>query len=266
MWLHCDFEADAGETGAATRSWLRSETLDTLLELNELSLALLAEQAGARGAAACPLLRQVSELWRILDAPARRRAAGCPYLLLDGGFADVGRWRQCAQLQVGDAHGACTAFFTVPSATEVARLVFTYAWHLACAQPAAARLLLGMPPATAALIAQCTLRRIQALAESRREWLRPRWPARVEVWREVLLAAASGEGQALESARLRGLTLLAGEAWQAPPGASSSAVALVASKPAQGSNIKTGASAASAAPAWSSSALGGVRGSRLSAK
>jgi len=216
MWLHCDFEADAGETGAATRSWLRSETLDTLLELNELSLALLAEQAGARGAAACPLLRQVSELWRILDAPARRRAAGCPYLLLDAGFADAARWRHCAQLQVGDAHGACAAFFTVPSATEVARLVFTYAWHLACAQPAAARLLLGMPPATAALIAQCTLRRIQALAESRREWLRPRWPARVEVWREVLLAAASGEGQALESARLRGLTLLAGEAWQQP--------------------------------------------------
>jgi len=215
MWLHGDLEG--GSAAAATGTWLRSETLETLLELNELSLALVAEQAAARDGPASPLLREVGQLWSILDAEARRRAAGCPYLLLDAGFADAARWRWCASPQIGEAAQAAYAgFFTVPSATEVARLVFIYAWHLACAQPSAARLLLGMAPATAALIGQLTLRQVQALADSRREWLRPRWPARVEVWREVLLAAAAGEGQALESARLRGLTLLAGEAWQQP--------------------------------------------------
>jgi len=79
-----------------------------------------------------------------------------------------------------------------------------------------ARLLLGMPATSAALIGHYTLRQIQALAESHPDWLRPRWPARVQVWRELLLAASGGESPVLERARLRGLTLLAAEARLAP--------------------------------------------------
>jgi hypothetical protein len=215
MLLHREIEGD-GCDGAAAAAWLRPETLDTLQELNELGLSLLAEQALARGAAACPLLREVSQLWRMLDAAARHRAAACPYLLLDAGFADAARWQTGMPAQVGDAaEGTYAAFFTVTGAKDAARLVFTYGWHLARAQPAAARLLLGMTTASAALIGRYTLRQIQALAERRPDWLKPRWPTRVQVWRELLLAAAVGEGAPLERARLRGLTLLAAEGWRA---------------------------------------------------
>lgn len=214
MPLRHEMEGGSREA-AATAAWLRPGTLDTLLELNELGLALLADEARTRGTAASPLLRQVGDLWRMLDGPARHRAAACPYLLLDAGFADASRWRACAQPQVGDtAPLAYAAFFSVPTANEVARLVFTYAWHLVRSQPAAARLLLGMPPASAALIGAYTLRQIQGLAENRCDWLRPRWPGRLQVWCDLLLAAAAGEGRALERARLRGLTLLAAEAWR----------------------------------------------------
>jgi hypothetical protein len=218
MLLHCESEIGAGAEGAGpAAAWLRPGTLDSLVELNELCLALLAEQAAVRGASGSPLLRQVAEVWRPLDAAARRRAAACPYLLLDAGFADPLRWRSAPAPQVGDAgHDVYGAFFTVPAATEVARLVFTYAWHLARSQGAAARLLLGMPAPSALLIGHYTLRQIQALAESRPQWLRPRWPACVQVWRELLLAAASGEAAALERVRLRGLTLLAAEARTGP--------------------------------------------------
>jgi hypothetical protein len=214
MRLRYESENDPGLGGAGPAGgWLRPETLESLVELNELCLSLLAEQAAVRGASASALLRQVGESWRLLDPAARRRAAACPYLLLDAGFADPLRWRPLALPQVGDAaQGAYTAFFTVPAATEVARLVFTYAWHLARSQGAAARLLLGMPAPSAALIAHYTLRQIQALAESRLEWLKPRWPAHVQAWRDLLLAAAAGDAPALERARLRGLTLLAAEA------------------------------------------------------
>ena len=210
MLLHCENEGDvAGEGGAL--AWLHDGTLDSLMEVNESCLDLLAEEARLRGAPATPLLRQLGELWRGLDAGARRRAAACPYLLIDAGFAEPLRWRPQA-VQVGEAARAgYTAYFTAPAAAAVARLVITYGWHLARAQGPAARLLLGMPGPCAALIARHTLPQIQTLAEEHPQWLRPRWPARVQVWRELLLAAAGGESSVLERVRLRGLTLLAAE-------------------------------------------------------
>ena len=218
MLLHCEREGGAADEGATLAGgWLRTGALDSLIELNELCLSLLAEQAAVRGGPPSGLLQPLGELWQRLDAAARHRAAGCPYLLLDAGFADPLRWQEPPTPQVGDAGSqrfAC--YFTVPAAAEVSRLVFIYAWHLARSQAAAARLLLGMPASSAALIAHHTLRQILTLAENHRDWLRPRWPTRVQVWRELLLAAASGEVVALERARLRGLTLLAAEARLAP--------------------------------------------------
>ncbi len=220
MLLHCEKEGGVADAAVLAVGWLRAGTLDSLIELNELCLALLVEQAAVRAGPASGLLQQLAELWSGLDAAARRRAAACPYLLLDAGFADPLRWRSPAALpQVGDAAVERYArYFTVPAAAEVARLVFIYAWHLARSQAAAARLLLGMAAPSAALIGRYTLRQIQTLAESHLEWLRPRWPSRVQVWRELLLTAAAGETAALERARLRGLMLLAAEARLAPPG------------------------------------------------
>lgn len=216
MPVQAEVEGAEAEGAGPAREWLQCGSLDTVHELNEMGLGLLAEQGVARGRAACPLLREVAELWRMLDAPARHRAADCPYLLLDAGFADPARWRAGAQEEVGDSAAiAYGAFFTVEGAAQMAQLVFTCAWHLARSEPADARLLLGMLPASAALISAFTLRQIQALAERRLAWLRPRWPARIEVWRDLLIAAASGEGRALERARLRGLTHLAAETWHA---------------------------------------------------
>jgi hypothetical protein len=214
MLLHCDREEPAADAGSALAGgWLRAGTLESLLELNESCLALLAEQAAVRGGPRDGLLQQLAGLWRDLDGAARRRAAACPYLLLDAGFADPLRWRAAPAPQVGDAGAERYArYFTVPATAEVARQVFIFAWHLARSQATAARLLLGMAAPSAMLIAGHTLRQIQVLAESHPEWLRPRWPARVQVWRELLLAAAAGEATGLERARLRGVTLLAAEA------------------------------------------------------
>ena len=210
MLLHCEISGEEPSAAPAAAAWLRLETLESLLELNELGLALLAEQA--REAADGMPLRAAAELWRGLEPPARRRAAACPYLLLDAGFADPQRWRRVADSQVGDAAPASyAAFFTVPGAIELHRLVLTYAWHLTRTQGAAARLLLGIPAPSAQLIAQCTLRQMHALAEAHPEWLRPRWPGREELWHGLLAAAGSGDARALEQAHIRGLTLLAAE-------------------------------------------------------
>jgi hypothetical protein len=213
MVLQCEMEYAGVE---ADGGWLRGATLASLSELNAECLELLAQQASATPGAA--VLAEFARGWVVLDAPARQRAAGCLYLLLDAGFADPQHWRTLAARQVEDADGGpYPAFFGVPAAAEVSQAVFTFAWHLARCQPAAARLLLGMPAACVAELARHTLGQVRALAARHPRWLRPRWSARPDMWRQFLGAAAAGDAAALERARLRGQTLLAAEARLAAP-------------------------------------------------
>lgn len=202
----------------ASQSWLQSDALDALAAVNEQCLELLCEQAAARATARPkpPLLKELEALWYGLDAGARRRGARCPFLLVDAEFGRASRRPWAAACAIRDqAWSAPVApFFTVPRTVTVTRLVLTYAWHLACGEPAAARLFLGMPGQLAERLAAHTLPEVFQLAEGEPGLLRPRWPDRIAVWRDLLAASKSGEPQALERCRIRGLQLLAAEARQ----------------------------------------------------
>jgi hypothetical protein len=212
MLLHRDMDEDlVADLATLKTTWLRSEGLETVAELNSQCLELLAEQALTQPLQSNVLLRQVAEIWRTLDPGARRRAAECPYLLVDAGFSDPSRWRWLQSQQINEAAPAPYTFFTVPRASAVARQIFMYAWHLASTKSISAQMLLGMSAPCSHLIGACTLSQIHELPERHPDWIRPRWPNRVKVWRELLLAAASGELIALENARMHGLQLLAAE-------------------------------------------------------
>ena len=213
MVLHRETEDEiVGEFANLDAASMRSEAFDSLVELNRQCLELLADQALVQPAHGNLLLRQVGDIWRTLNEAARRRAAACPYLLVDAGFSDPGRWQWLQGQHVQEPSPAPYAsFFTVPRASAVASQVFMYAWHLAQAQNTSAQLLLGMPTHCTQLISSCTLPQIHELAERHPEWMLPRWPTKVKVWRELLLAAASGEVIALENARMHGVQLLAAE-------------------------------------------------------
>ena len=195
--------------------WLRAESLEALAELNEQCLELLCEQAAAVPARSRPaLLGELEPLWRALDAAARRRAAGCPFLLLDAGLARLAPREWPAERCVRDWDWAAEPppYFTVARTVSVTRLVLAYAWHLAQSEGAAARLFLGISPACAARLALCTLRQVIQLAENDPRLLTPRWPDRPTVWRDLLAAAAAGDAVGMEQFRMRGLQLLAAEA------------------------------------------------------
>ncbi len=206
-------EAEGFEPGSESRTWLQAEMFEALAEINEDCLELLAAQSMARTLQSHPLLRELAELWRTLDAGARRRAAACPYLIVDAGFADTRRWRFPGGHEVTEpcVSTVAAAFFTVQGADAVVRRVLLYARELARTNSVAARMLLGMPAQCATLIGGCTLRQVDEISARNASWLRPRWPNRVPVWRELLVAARAGEGAALELARMHGLQLLAAE-------------------------------------------------------
>ena len=213
MVLHRAREAGVvGEFAAVAAAAARSEALDSLAELNAQCMELLSEQALAQPAQANLFLHHVGELWRSLDAQARRRAAACPYQLMDAGFCDPSHWRWLDEKHVNEAPPQpYNTFFTVPRAPSIARQIFMYVWHLVQSRNLTAQLLVGVPTPCARLIGACTLRQVHALAERHPDWLRPRWPNRMKLWRELLLAAASGEAVVLENTHMYGLQLLAGE-------------------------------------------------------
>ncbi len=200
--------------GVERRSWLAKATLESVLEVNEQVLALLRAQCLA-GVAQQGLLREVGSLLVGLDAKSLRRAAGSTVLLVDAGLADARLWSDALVGAVHDDRSpAIRPFFTVEGAVAMMRLVMTQAWHLARSEPAAARLLLGMSAANLTVIGGCTLSRLTRMAESRSQWLRPRWETRPGIWCDLLQAAAAGESGALERMRVRGLQLLAADARQ----------------------------------------------------
>jgi hypothetical protein len=158
----------------------------------------------------------VGELWRALDERSRWQAAACPYLLVDACFGEPQRWQWLSGSRVGEASGAPYAsFFTVPQAAAVARTVFVYAWSLVLNHSAGARVVLGIHPHCASLLGACTVSQVHELAERGCGWLRPRWLRQVQLWRQMLVAAAEDDVAALERARMQGLQMLAAEAWEA---------------------------------------------------
>ncbi|MEJ0008001.1 MAG: hypothetical protein WDM77_16955 [Steroidobacteraceae bacterium] len=193
--------------------WLAKATLESVLELNEQVLMLLRAQSLAESSRS-ELLRDVGELLVGLDAKSTRRAAASPVLLVDAGLADAGLWSDAIVGAVNDRSRLAAPFFTVEGSAAVMRLVMTQAWHLARSEPTAARLLLGLSVANLTVIGGCTLNRLIRLAETRIQWLRPRWEGRPRIWCDLLRAAGEGETGALERMRVRGLQLLAAEARQ----------------------------------------------------
>src|SRR5579871_4565533 len=200
--------------------WSCKEVLRTLLELNEMCLELLAEQALQPHPPAAPMLRELADLWKQLDSAARKRAAMCPYLLIDAGFSDPYRWKWVGDQRPGsttpfrihdrDAAGYAMAL-TGPTATRVAHQIFCNSWYIVQTQPIAAPVFLGMPTHCADLLRACTMRQINDLANRQTGWLRPRWPGRVQAWRKLLESAVLDEPEALEMARMHGVQLLAME-------------------------------------------------------
>jgi hypothetical protein len=209
-----------GKLNITARPVAGEDIFGMLAELNEQCLALLAEQAVRPVPPVPPMFRELASSWSQLDPASRRRAAACPYLLMDVGFCDPYRWQWLSDQHASARAGVADTlqaplifgrFFTAPSLLQVARTVFAGAWHIAQAQPLGATLFLGMPAHCVALLRTCSILQLTDLAEHHAGWLRPRWPGRPKIWRQLLEAGISGEPAALEMAHLHGVQLLAME-------------------------------------------------------
>lgn len=205
-----DHEWDAYNGGSPWVAGPPREVIEALPELNEFCFQVLADQS--RAGCSHPGVHQIARGWLALDAPARRRAASCPYLLFDAGFSDPRRWQGLERaLAVNDPPPpAYEAVFTVSLAVAATELLFVYAWSLARRHAVQARLVLGMHPLCAQQIAARSVLGAHQLGRRLWMWLRPRWLDNAEFWAELFQGAAEG-GTAHVRARLQGMRLLAAD-------------------------------------------------------
>lgn len=177
----------------------------TLLEpMAELNTEILDALAGA----AAGLQWQ----WRALGEAARLRLARCPFLLADAGFARPELWSSLPSVGVHEAVPLRTLLAHRSSlATPLLRRVLLFAWHLARANRPDARVALGMSASCAGVVASCRFADLEALAERRPPWIRPRWHDRPEIWQAWLSAAAQESPRELERLQMWGLQMLAAE-------------------------------------------------------
>jgi len=150
--------------------------------------------------------------WRALGEAARARLAQCPFLLLDAGFGRPRLWSGLAGAGVHEESPPVHALgqrCLLP--TPLLRRALLFAWHLARANPAGARVALGMCDVCLRVVAASRFADLEALAERRPAWIRVRWDDRPEIWRAWLSAAAQESAAEFERLQLWGLQMLAAD-------------------------------------------------------
>jgi hypothetical protein len=206
----------AVQLAGVAKEWLDDDALEPMVEINAQCLELLCGMAAAQPAPLA-MLRELQPLWRCLSLDGRQQLSRTPYLLVDAGFGDEVRWANLQRSAVQDVPRELRAgCFAGERAAGLVRRALVYGWHLARAQPTVARVVLGISPACLARLASLRLWEIDVVCEQHPGWIRPRWESQPLVWRQMLTAALNADAMALRQAGLRGIQLLAAEAYAAP--------------------------------------------------
>src|SRR5579862_819467 len=174
-----------------------STLLAPVAEINQTLLEALRTAARDASRVRLPrLLLALREEWMGLDQAAIERAAACPCLLLDAGFAHpLFGARPLPSVMEAPASG----YLSGAEGVALLRRTLLLGWHLARANRVAARLLLGMSATTVQWLAASRLRELEALAEQRAASVMPRWEQQPRVWQQLLRAARRGQALQLRA-------------------------------------------------------------------
>lgn len=190
--------------------WTGTATLELVRELNQRAIGTLADMAHM-DSANCSLdfVRLYQNLWASLDAAACKRAARCPFLLVDVHFQSD-EWWNWARTSSSTSRESTYSRNPFPEnvAKELMYETLVLGWHTARSESRAASILLSMSPKVTTILAGLGLRDIHRIVAHHSHDLRPRWEDLPLFWRHLLLAAQSDDGAALHQAHLHGLQLL----------------------------------------------------------
>ena len=142
-----------------------------------------------------------------LTPDERQKAAQCGVFLADANLVDFTCWREVALEGKSTRSGELLrAWLPIEESRSLANSAFLVVWHLIHANPALARVLLGMSASGIGAFRELSLADLAHIARHHPEWVRPRWADRPNVWSALLGTASGGGREDPRSLTLRCLT------------------------------------------------------------
>jgi hypothetical protein len=194
-------------------AWRGAQALRRVHALNERCLELLVNVArNDRQRTSLAIVNQDRDLWRSLNATARKRAARTPFLLVDVRFQDAEWWRLAKNPRPSSRSRLtlCEAF-NGKTAGELMRETLMLAWSTVAFERGCASILFGMTPAVTGTIAELGPQDVERIAARHSRNLRPRWEDFPVFWGKLLAAARDGDEEALHEIHLHGTQLIGSE-------------------------------------------------------
>jgi len=193
-------------------SILAAGVLEPLHELNRTWLGLLAAAPRRWSMNSTGVRLPDPASAGLLAIPVERRAeiACCPFSLFAARFSDGAYWVGAAGNAQAGEHAVSDAGAQADKALcEFAQVALFFTWHLVRANPASARIVLGMSDQTISVFSALSLTGLQRIAQRRAELVSARWPERTWFW--LRLCASVGRKELQDEVRTLGLQMLAAE-------------------------------------------------------
>jgi len=187
-----------------------TEILNTVAAVNGQLLDALAESARS-GVRPFPLLESLRSHVASLRPSERQVAARCGVFLADAALADL----PVGLPVTGPSADRARAWLPIEESISLAHSVLLGSWYLIHASPAVARVLLGIRAADVTAYRARGVGDLAQIARRHSDWIRPRWPNRLDVWRQILECGSPPVTAEPRSITLRCLQVSAGDpAWR----------------------------------------------------
>jgi hypothetical protein len=187
------------------------QALDAVFAVNSQLLDALVESA-RRDAPGFPLDESLRSRMARLSLEERRRAAGCRVFLVDAKFVEFSCWREMAlPSETALSTQTLPPWLPIEESRSLAHSALLLAWYVIHANPAVARVLLGMSGSGVLAYRKLTIGDLAQVARCRPHCVRPRWPTRADVWAQLIEEAGGAEPREPRSATLRCLEVSLGD-------------------------------------------------------
>jgi hypothetical protein len=209
-------DATASPGSLPAWKWTGAQTLEFVYALNERCLQVLGKRVTEEDCVfpecdKVELMTGRKKLWLDLNDAALRRAAKCPFLLIDMRFQNEMWWREVGNGSDSYGDNSGLNVFPTESARELSAETLTLAWHTARLDARIATQVLGLSPRVVAIIASFGPREVQRISTRHAHHLRPRWGSDAAFWEQLLRTAVDDNAASLSEFHLHGLQLLGGD-------------------------------------------------------